>query len=69
VTRPSERDLAATLAVVYECTECEERYLDEPALSGLPAFTRRLGRGGQCPHCEAPLAVSELAAGLVKHRV
>ena len=64
MTRPSERDLAATLAVVYECPECEERYLAERRCPDCQLFTRRLGRGGNCPHCEEPLAISELAAGL-----
>jgi ribosomal protein L32 len=67
VTRASERELAATLAtlaVVDECPECEERYLAERRCPDCQLFTRRLGRGGQCPHCEEPLAVSELAAGV-----
>ena len=67
MTRASERELAAalaTLAVVYECPECEERYRAERRCPDCQLFTRRLGRGGQCPHCQEPLAIAELAAGV-----
>ena len=64
MTRPSERDLAATLAVVYECPHCEERYLAERRCPDCQLCTRRLGRGGNCPHCQEPLAIAELAAGV-----
>ena len=67
MTRASERELAATLAtlaVVYECPECEARYLSERRCPDCQLFTRRLGRGGNCPHREEPLAIAELAAWL-----
>lgn len=67
MTRAIDRELAATLAtlaVVYERPECEAHSLAERRCPDCQLFTRRLGRGGQCPHREEPLAIAELAAGV-----
>jgi hypothetical protein len=47
--------------VVYECPECEERYLDERRCPDCQLFCRRLGTGGPCPHCDELVSLSELA--------
>ena len=54
LTRPS-RD-----HVVYECPECDTRYLGEQRCSGCNRFCRRLGAGGCCPGCSDIVTVDEL---------
>lgn len=53
-TRPS-RD-----HVVYECPDCETRYLGEQRCSDCNRFARRLGPGGYCPGCNDIITVYEL---------
>jgi hypothetical protein len=48
-------------AVVYECPECEARYLDERRCPDGNLFCRRIDLGGSCPHCDEPAAIPELA--------
>jgi len=47
------------LGVVYECAECGERTL-ERRCPDCNLFTRRLGPGGPCPHCEEPVTWEDL---------
>jgi len=42
---------SARVSVIYECPECETRYLDERRCPDCNLFTRRIGPGGSCPHC------------------
>lgn len=46
--------------IVYQCPECEERFLGEQRCPNCNVFCRRLGPGGPCPHCAEPVAVSDL---------
>ncbi|MDQ3424273.1 MAG: hypothetical protein M3510_13080 [Actinomycetota bacterium] len=48
-----------TLPAVYECAECGERML-ERRCPDCHLFTRRLGHGGPCPHCDEPVLWDEL---------
>jgi hypothetical protein len=50
------------IGTVYECPECEIRYLDERRCPDCNLFTRRVGSGGNCPHCDEPVAISDLRA-------
>lgn len=45
---------------VYECPDCGERLLGEQRCPDCHTFARRVGVGGSCPHCDAPVAVSDL---------
>jgi hypothetical protein len=45
---------------VYECDTCGERALGDQYCVECRTFMRRLGVGGCCPSCDAPLAVTEL---------
>jgi hypothetical protein len=45
---------------VYECPECGERLLGEQRCPDCHTFARRVGIGGSCPHCEQPVAVTDL---------
>ena len=49
-------------AVVYECPTCEARYLGEQRCPDCNTFCRRLGPGGPCPHCDEPVAITDLTA-------
>ena len=46
--------------IVYQCPECEQRYLGEWRCAQCNLFCRRLGAGDACPHCGEPVAVSDL---------
>lgn len=45
---------------VYECPECEARYLDQRRCPECNLFCRRIGLGGPCPHCDEPVAAADL---------
>jgi hypothetical protein len=45
---------------VYACPACDTRTLGEQRCPDCNTFTRRLGRGGHCPHCDEPVTVEEL---------
>jgi len=49
------------LGTVYECPDCEARYLDERRCPDCQLFCRRIDAGGYCPHCDDPVAISDLA--------
>ncbi|HEX7538418.1 MAG TPA: hypothetical protein VF391_15620 [Dermatophilaceae bacterium] len=51
---------AARSSVIYECPECETRYVDERRCPDCNLFTRRIGPGGSCPHCDEPVAQTDL---------
>jgi len=45
---------------IYECPNCDERLLGEQRCQQCGAFTRRIGIGGPCPHCDEPVALTDL---------
>jgi hypothetical protein len=45
---------------VYECTGCGERYLGQQRCDDCDRFCRRVGLGGECPHCGEAVAVGDL---------
>lgn len=47
---------------VYECPECETRYLGTQRCPDCHLFCRRIGPGGACPHCDEPVALVELSS-------
>ncbi len=49
------------LAVVYQCPDCEQRYLDERRCPDCQLFCRRIGTGGPCPNCDEPVAHEDLS--------
>jgi hypothetical protein len=57
--------------VVYECPSCEARYLGVQRCELCNVWCRRLGPGGQCPHCDEPVSLSDLfsPAQLSGHRI
>ena len=51
---------AAGNATIYQCPECDERYLGQQRCDDCGTFCRRLGPGGACPHCDEPVAIKDL---------
>ena len=54
---------ALVTRTVYECPSCEARFLAEQRCPDCNTFARRLGPGGPCPHCDEPIALTDLLAG------
>jgi hypothetical protein len=44
---------------VYECPECEARYLGEQRCEDCNRWCRRLGPGGSCPHCDGVVVLGD----------
>ena len=45
---------------VYECATCGTRMLGQQRCEACGAFAGRVGIGGLCPHCDEPVAVTDL---------
>ncbi len=45
--------------VIYQCPECEER-MRQRRCEDCNLFTRRLGAGAPCPHCDELVALTDL---------
>jgi hypothetical protein len=63
-----EGDLGAKpfgLDLVYQCGECDSRYLGEQWCTDCTRPCRSLGAGGLCGHLGEPLTVAEPLAGEV----
>ena len=45
---------------VYECDGCGARAVGLQRCEECGTFMRKLGLGGPCPHCDEPVAVTEL---------
>jgi hypothetical protein len=48
---------------IYECPDCGQRLLGEQHCGDCTTFARRVGLGGACPDCDAPVAVEDLLDG------
>jgi hypothetical protein len=61
VLRKALRQRATLVAhTIYECSECDIRYLGERRCSECNHFCRVLGLGGACQDCEQPILLSDL---------
>ncbi len=54
VTRPRKE------ITIYQCDECEQRYLAEQWCHDCNRPCTRIGPGGACPNCDEPIAVEDL---------
>jgi hypothetical protein len=45
---------------IYECPTCEQRLHGERRCPHRNIFARRVGIGGPCPHCDEPVALTDL---------
>ena len=50
-------------STIYECPDCGQRLLGEQRCGDCATFARRVGLGGACPDCDAPVAVEDLLDG------
>jgi Zn ribbon nucleic-acid-binding protein len=50
---------------LYQCPECETRYLAEQWCPDCSQPCRRLGTGGSCPSCQELITITELTDGSV----
>lgn len=46
---------------IYECDSCSSRTLGQQRCPDCGTFGRAVGIGGNCPHCDEPVAIIELA--------
>jgi len=51
---------ALSAHTVYECPECQARYLGHQRCTDCNRFCRALGPGGTCPACDEPILLTEL---------
>ena len=49
-----------TEGTVYECDGCGRRFIGTQRCEECNLFARRIGTGGPCPHCDEPVAMTEL---------
>lgn len=45
---------------IYQCPNCEEITLAVQRCPDCNVFTRRIGTGGRCPHCDEPVTIAQL---------
>jgi len=57
---PPPRGRSRLQGTVYQCPECETRYLAEQWCPDCSQPCRRLGAGGTCPSCEEVITIEEL---------
>jgi hypothetical protein len=57
--RPTQPDKIDT---VYECPQCQTRYIGTQRCEDCNTWCRRLGPGAPCPHCDDLVAVTDLVA-------
>lgn len=60
VPTPNIPHRAARVATVYQCPACDQRYLGDQRCPDCGVFCRRVGPGGLCPHCDEPVALTDL---------
>jgi hypothetical protein len=61
--KPSTTTAAPTTrrhTTVYQCTECDTRYLGQQWCHDCNKPCIRLGTGGSCPHCDEPVTITDL---------
>jgi hypothetical protein len=51
------------MSTVYECPDCGEQTLDRRC-PDCNLFTRRLGPGGHCPHCDEINLITDLLTNI-----
>ena len=52
--------LPAKTDTIYQCPQCETRYLGEQRCPDCNTWCHKLGPGAPCPHCQELVAVSDL---------
>ena len=60
MTAPNTTTQPRRQITIYECPDCGERLLGEQRCDTCHTFTRRSGIGGTRPHCDEPVAITDL---------
>jgi len=55
-------------ATIYECPTCNTRYHGEQWCHDCNQPCTRVGLGGLCPHCDEPVAISDLIDTLTSNK-
>lgn len=50
-------------STVYQCPDCDQRYLGTQRCADCGTWCRRIDRGGLCPACDEPVAFTDLLEG------
>jgi hypothetical protein len=51
-------------SAIYQCPECDTRYLAEQRCPDCNTFCTRIGNGGTCPCCDELITLDELLSDL-----
>jgi hypothetical protein len=54
------REQRLTAHTVYECPQCQDRFVGERRCPECHPFCRSLGLGGSCPECDQPILLTDL---------
>ena len=57
---PAEPRRPRRVDSVYQCPECDSRYVGEQWCADCNRPCRRIGIGGSCPHCGEPVTVGDI---------
>jgi hypothetical protein len=60
VRQELQRRRAVIARTVYECSNCDERFVGERRCPECQLFCRAIGLGGHCPECDTPLLLVDL---------
>lgn len=52
--------IVAKADVVYECQDCNARYIGDQRCDLCNRWCRRVGPGAECPHCGDPVAITDI---------
>jgi len=52
--------IVAKADTVFECPQCDSRYLGDQRCPDCNTFARRIGPGGLCPCCDEIIAMTDL---------
>ena len=58
--RELQRQRRLTAHTLYECPNCQERFVRERRCPSCRLFCRSLGLGGHCPECDQPILLADL---------
>lgn len=47
---------------IYQCPDCQTRYVGHQRCPDCNIFCTRVGTGGTCPHCDEPVTLDDLPA-------
>lgn len=58
--RQLQRQRRLTAHTIYECPNCQERFVGERRCQSCRLFCRSIGLGAHCPECDQPILLSDL---------